>query len=113
MSYDQRLVKGRQYNTAYLRVSRWHPFCVKSRNKLEFFSDGVYLGPDDDGVEPFFHSSSVRRALGDFGTFRVFATHGLIERAATEQEYLEYRRSLRPGATIMFRGDFIADVCFK
>ena len=113
MSFDQRLIKGQRYNTAYLRVSRWHPFYARSRDKLEFFADGVYLGPDSEGVEPFFVSSSVRRALGDFGVLRIYATAGVIERAATEAEWLEYRQSLRPNAPLMWRGDFVADVVFE
>jgi hypothetical protein len=96
MKWDVRLQVGTKYDTAYLRLSRWVPFYAKSRNKLEFFADGVYLGPDADGTEPLFRSDSVRRALGDFGDLIDVKTWTVL-RPATASEWDLFWRATRSG----------------
>ncbi len=96
MQWDVRLQVGVWYDTAYLRLSRWVPFYARSRNKLEFFADGVYLGPDADGTEPLFRSDSVRRALGDFGNLVDVRTWKVL-RPATAAEWDVYRRATHGG----------------
>ena len=60
-----RLTTGNKYDVTKLSalpVCEWidpSDTIVGGYNYLDWFRDGVYLGPDEDGVEPLFEVDSV------------------------------------------------------
>jgi hypothetical protein len=52
---ETKLVKGAKYDVGSLVVSDWTgPAETDTLYYGNYFTDGVYLGPDEDGNEPLF-----------------------------------------------------------